>query len=48
MLKIAYKKLWVPLMGRLISKFIPMLEGKPPSKLPTYDIDGERGLDQKK
>ncbi len=42
MLKTAYKKFWVPVMGRLLSKFIPLLEGKPPNKLPTYDIDGEK------
>ena len=42
MLKIAYKKFWVPVMGRLVSKLIPLLEGKPPSDLPTYDIDGDQ------
>ena len=41
MLKIAYKRFWVPVMGRLISKLIPFLEGKPPTDLPTYDIDGD-------
>ena len=41
MLKSAYKKLWVPVMGRLLAKLIPLLEGKPPNKLPTYDIDGD-------
>ena len=40
MLKEAYKRLWVPFMGRLLSKFIPFLEGKPPQKNPTFDIDG--------
>ncbi len=47
MLKIAYKKFWVPVMGRLLSKLIPFLEGKPPNKLPTYDIDGEKNMDNK-
>ena len=28
MLKTAYKQLWVPLTGRLLSKFIPIIEGK--------------------
>ena len=42
MLKGAYKKIWVPVMGRLIAKLIPLLEGKAPSKLPTYDIDGDQ------
>ena len=35
----AYAKFWVPVMGRFISKLIPLVEGKPPEKLPTYDID---------
>ena len=39
-LKYAYSKFWVPVMGRLVSKLIPLLEGKAPDKAPTYDIDG--------
>tara|TARA_Y100001968_G_C19218756_1_gene648591 strand:+ start:688 stop:816 length:129 start_codon:yes stop_codon:yes gene_type:complete len=42
MLKNLYIKVWVPVMGRLLSKLIPLIEGKPPKKLPTYDIDGEK------
>jgi len=42
MLKFAYKRFWVPVMGRFLSKFIPLLEGKSPNKLPTYDIDSEK------
>ena len=38
----AYKKFWVPVMGRLVSGFIPLLEGKNPEKAPTYDIDREK------
>ena len=38
-LKNAYAKFWVPVMGRFISKLIPLLEGKVPEKPPTYDID---------
>ena len=41
MLKTAYKKLWVPVMGRLLSILIPLIEGKPPKNSPTYDIDNE-------
>ena len=41
-LKIAYSRFWVPVMGRFISKLIPLLEGKPPEKPPTYDIDGDK------
>ena len=44
MLKIAYKKFWVPVMGRLLAKLIPLLEGKTPKKLPTYDIDYEKKI----
>ena len=42
MLKFAYKRFWVPVMGRLLFKLIPLLEGKSPNKLPTYDIDSEK------
>ena len=42
MLKKAYKNLWVPIMGRILSKFIPILEGSTPKKKPTYDIDGSK------
>ncbi len=48
MLKNAYAKLWVPLMGRLLSKLIPLIEGKEAVKLPTYDIDGENKRLKKK
>ena len=42
MLKGSYKRFWVPVMGRLITKLIPLLEGKKPDKIPTYDIDSDR------
>ena len=41
-LRNAYKNFWVPVMGRFVSGFIPLLEGKNPEKTPTYDIDGEK------
>tara|TARA_B100001175_G_scaffold169763_1_gene144049 strand:- start:288 stop:431 length:144 start_codon:yes stop_codon:yes gene_type:complete len=41
-LKNAYVKFWVPVMGRFISKLIPLLEGKAPEKPPTYDIDRDK------
>ena len=41
-LKESYSKIWVPVMGRFISKFIPLLEGKPPKNTPTFDIDGDK------
>ena len=42
LLKDAYKIFWVPVMGRLVSRLIPLLEGKTPEKIPTYDIDGDK------
>ena len=42
MLKSAYKRFWVPVMGRFVSRLIPLLEGKEPDKKPTYDIDGDK------
>ena len=41
-LKNAYIKFWVPVMGRFIAMLIPLLEGKAPEKHPTYDIDGDK------
>ena len=41
-LKNAYKGFWVPVMGRFVTKLIPLLEGKAPEKKPTYDIDGDK------
>ena len=40
LLNIAYSKFWVPVFGRLVTKLIPLLEGKAPETPPTYDIDG--------
>ena len=42
LLKNSYKNFWVPVMGRFVSRFIPLLEGKAPEKKPTYDIDGDK------
>ena len=44
LLKNAYTGFWVPVMGRLVSKFIPLLEGKEPEKKPTYNIDGDKSI----
>ena len=41
-LKTAYKKFWVPVLGRLISRLIPLIEGKKANETPTYDIDGDK------
>ncbi len=40
MLKKAYKNFWVPIMGRILTNFIPLIEGGAVKKKPTYDIDG--------
>ena len=45
-LKIAYKRFWVPIMGRLVTRLIPLLEGKAPKKIPTYDIDGDQNVEK--
>ncbi len=46
MLKNAYKNFWVPFMGRLLSKLIPIIEGKAPKDLPTFDIDGDQNKEK--
>tara|TARA_Y100001968_G_C18821594_1_gene464894 strand:+ start:315 stop:470 length:156 start_codon:yes stop_codon:yes gene_type:complete len=48
LLKNAYKKYWVPVMGRLISTLIPFLEGKKPENISTYDIDGDKKRERNK
>jgi len=40
-LKKAYKRFWVPVMGRFVAGLIPLLEGKSPKEKPTFDIDGD-------
>ena len=40
----AYKRIWVPVMGRFVTRLIPLLEGKSAEKIPTYDIDGDKNL----
>ena len=42
LLKKCYTIFWVPIMGRFISKLIPLLEGRNPDKPPTYDIDCDK------
>ncbi len=41
-LKTAYVRFWVPVMGRFVSRLIPLLEGKAAKKKPTYDIDSNK------
>tara|TARA_Y100001968_G_C19250069_1_gene663946 strand:- start:171 stop:326 length:156 start_codon:yes stop_codon:yes gene_type:complete len=47
-LKSAYKRIWVPVMGRLLSRLIPLFEGKPPNELPTYNIDADQKIEKNK
>tara|TARA_B100000579_G_C22187956_1_gene557163 strand:- start:358 stop:501 length:144 start_codon:yes stop_codon:yes gene_type:complete len=42
LLKKAYSRFWVPVLGRFISKLIPFFEGKAPEEKPTFDIDGDK------
>ena len=42
MLKSLYKKIWVPMMGRILAVLIPLIEGQEPNEIPTYDIDGDQ------
>ncbi len=46
MLRKAYSKIWVPVMGRILSLFTILIEGKQPDKLPTYDIDKDLNKDE--
>ena len=41
-LKNAYIRFWVPVMGRFVAKLIPLLEGQAPKKPPTYNIDADK------
>ena len=41
-LKKAYTRFWVPVMGRCVSQLIPLIEGKAPKNKSTYDIDGDK------
>ena len=45
-LKYSYKRFWVPVMGRFVSRLIPLFEGKAPDEQPTYDIDGDSKQDR--
>ena len=38
-LKSLYLKFWVPFFGRILTLFIPLIEGKKPNRKPTYKLD---------
>ena len=37
-LKTAYEEFWVPVLGRVLNLFVSLIEGKPPSNKPTFDL----------
>ena len=38
MLNQANKSLWVPILGRVLYRFVDFIERKPPNEKPTYQI----------
>ncbi|KGG17509.1 MULTISPECIES: hypothetical protein [unclassified Prochlorococcus] len=38
-LDLAYKKVWVPLFGRVLFKLVYFIEREKPTQLPTYRIE---------
>ena len=41
----AYKTLWVPIFGRLLFRFVDLIERKPPNEKPTYRIKDSVAID---
>ena len=33
-----YSKYWVPILGRILNYFVPLIEGKKPKDNPTYKL----------
>ena len=42
LLKKLYENIWVPILGRFISIFIPLIEGKKTIIKPTYNLKHNR------
>ena len=38
-LRLAYAKIWVPTFGRLLYRFVELIEGNKSKEKPTYDIE---------
>ena len=38
-IKLAYSKIWVPIFGRILYRFVEIIEGKKPEEKPTFDIE---------
>ena len=41
----AYKGIWVPLFGRVLFRFVDLIEGQPPSEKPTFQIKDSISFD---
>tara|TARA_Y100001968_G_C19003454_1_gene547001 strand:- start:355 stop:507 length:153 start_codon:yes stop_codon:yes gene_type:complete len=37
-LKESYEKFWVPVFGRILMRFVSLIEKKKPKEKPTYDL----------
>ena len=45
-LKEAYENFWVPVFGRILMRFVRIIEKSPPKEKPTFDLkDKHRMLD---
>ncbi len=42
LLDILYRKLWVPLFGRILYLFVSLIEGRKSNKKPTYSINNNQ------
>lgn len=38
-LRFCYEKIWVPFFGRILFKAVTLIEGKPTTDQPTFDIN---------
>ena len=45
MLDQAYKRIWVPIFGRVLYRLVDFIEGKPPTEKPTYQINDSVDID---
>tara|TARA_B100000579_G_C22127075_1_gene530246 strand:- start:129 stop:290 length:162 start_codon:yes stop_codon:yes gene_type:complete len=46
-LKTSYVKFWVPFFGRILSRFIHLIEGSSPIKKPTFKFENNDCKNQK-
>ncbi len=42
LMKSLYRNTWVPFFGRILSRFIPIIEGSKPKKQPTFKLDEDK------